>query len=277
MLKQRVITAVILLALLLPALFYPDPMAFNAITLVLIAAAGWEWARLNGCSAQVSILSGLLLGAVLLALWLVLGLHALGPWLWWVVGGSWLILTPWMLKRGIAGWPLVPRALRLMVGWILIGMAWWAMAQAREQGIGMLLSILLLVWVADVAAYFGGKALGKRKLAINISPGKSWEGAISGMVGVLCLAVVWNALWSHANGPSLFTHIFSWGWPLALLSVVLLTVMSVTGDLVESLVKRSAGFKDSSQLLPGHGGVLDRVDALLPVLPVAMMLMGWSA
>ncbi|MDV7400658.1 hypothetical protein RZS08_55090, partial [Arthrospira platensis SPKY1] len=97
MLKQRVITAVILLALLLPALFYPNPMPFNAITLVLIAAAGWEWARLNGCSAQVSVLWGLLLGVGLLALWLLLGLDALGPWLWWVVGGIWLILTPWLL------------------------------------------------------------------------------------------------------------------------------------------------------------------------------------
>jgi phosphatidate cytidylyltransferase len=151
------------------------------------------------------------------------------------------------------------------------------MAQAREQGIGMLLSILLLVWVADVAAYFGGKALGKRKLAVNISPGKSWEGAISGALGVLLLAVLWNAWWPNPASPTLFTHVFAWGWPLALLAVFVLTAMSVTGDLVESLVKRSAGMKDSSQLLPGHGGVLDRVDALLPVLPVAMMLMGWSA
>jgi phosphatidate cytidylyltransferase len=277
MLKQRVITAVILLALLLPALFYPNPIPFNAMTLLLIAAAGWEWARLNGCSHQPALLWGAALGVVLATLWMTVGLGAAGPWLWWLAGGFWLLLTPWLLKQGIGGWPLVPRWLRLSVGWVLIGLAWWAMAQAREQGIGMLLSILLLVWVADVAAYFGGKALGKRKLAINISPGKSWEGAISGALGVLLLAVLWNAWWPNPASPTLFTHVFAWGWPLALLAVFVLTAMSVTGDLVESLVKRSAGMKDSSQLLPGHGGVLDRVDALLPVLPVAMMLMGWSA
>ena len=277
MLKQRVITAVILLALLLPALFYPNPIPFNAITLVLIAAAGWEWARLNGCAQKPALLWGGVLGFVLAALWLTVGLNAAGPWLWWLAGGFWLLLTPWLLRQGISGWPLVPRWLRLGVGWVLIGLAWWAMAQARDQGIGMLLSILLLVWVADVAAYFGGKALGKRKLAINISPGKSWEGAISGALGVFLLAIVWNAWWPDTGSPTLFTHLFSWGWPLAMLSVLVLTAMSVTGDLVESLVKRSAGMKDSSHLLPGHGGVLDRVDALLPVLPVAMMLMGWSA
>ena len=277
MLKQRVITALILLALLLPALFYPSPTPFNAITLLLIAAAGWEWARLNGCAQLSALLWGGVLGSVLAALWLTVGLSAAGPWLWWIAGGFWLLLTPWLLKQGIGGWPLLPRSLRLGVGWALIGLAWWAMAQARELGIGMLLSILLLVWVADVAAYFGGKALGKRKLAIHISPGKSWEGAISGGLGVLVLAFVWNAWWPDPSSPTLFTHLFAWGWPLAVLAVLLLTAMSVTGDLVESLVKRSAGMKDSSHLLPGHGGVLDRVDALLPVLPVAMMLMGWSA
>lgn len=276
MLKQRVITAVILLALLLPALFYPSPTPFNAITLLLIAAAGWEWARLNGCEQQSALVWGGVLGSVLAALWLTVGLSAAGPWMWWIAGGFWLLLTPWLLKQGISGWPLVPRSLRLGVGWALIGLAWWAMAQAREQGIGMLLSILLLVWVADVAAYFGGKALGRRKLAIHISPGKSWEGAISGALGVLVLAFAWNAWWPDPSSPTLFTHLFAWGWPLAVLAVLLLTAMSVTGDLVESLVKRSAGMKDSSHLLPGHGGVLDRVDALLPVLPVAMMLMGWS-
>lgn len=277
MLKQRVITAVILLALLLPALFYSSPTPFNAMTLLLIAAAGWEWARLNGCTHKAALVWGVLLGGVLATLWFTVGLNAFGPALWWLAGGFWLVLTPWLLHKGIAGWPLVPRAVRLLVGWVLIGLAWWAMAQAREQGVGMLLSILLLVWVADIAAYFGGKALGKRKLAINISPGKSWEGALSGALGVLLLAVLWNAWWPDPTSPTLFTHVFAWGWPLAVLAVVVLTVMSVTGDLVESLVKRSAGFKDSSQLLPGHGGVLDRVDALLPVLPVAMMLMGWSA
>lgn len=270
MLKQRVITAVVLLALLLPALFYPSPEPFCALTLLLIVGAGWEWGRLNGCSEGQARVAGALLGGVLALLWWYFGLDADSRWLWPWAAGLWLLLAPWLLYRGVAGWPQVPRALRLGLGWVLIGVAWWAMAQARVAGVAMLLSILLLVWVADIAAYFGGKAFGRRKLAPAISPGKSWEGAYSGAVGVLLLAVAWLAL-APADGPAhLYTALWRWGPVLAPVLLVLLVAMSVVGDLVESLVKRSAGAKDSSRLLPGHGGVLDRVDALLPVLPLAM-------
>jgi phosphatidate cytidylyltransferase len=141
-------------------------------------------------------------------------------------------------------------------------------------GLGFLLSVLTLVWMADISAYFGGKTFGRHKLAPTVSPGKSWEGVFSGMAGVLLLAPGW--LWIDAQEvfaqPSLFSRLWAWGPVLAVLGGVFLVTMSVVGDLVESLVKRSAGMKDSSQLLPGHGGVLDRVDALLPVLPLAMML-----
>jgi phosphatidate cytidylyltransferase len=149
-----------------------------------------------------------------------------------------------------------------------------AVGQARLTGLGLLLSVLLLVWMADIAAYFGGKALGRRKLAPTISPGKTWEGAVSGFIGVFAMAAAW--LWADAQGiadaSSLYARLWSFGPLLAVLSLAFLVSMSVVGDLVESLVKRSAGVKDSSGLLPGHGGVLDRVDALLPVLPLAMML-----
>jgi phosphatidate cytidylyltransferase len=143
-------------------------------------------------------------------------------------------------------------------------------------GINFLLSVLALVWMADVAAYFGGRALGRRKLAPSISPGKSWEGVWSGMVGVLALAALWIAIDERfaVDAPSLYTrlwhHLGGVGMVLALL---VLSGLSVVGDLVESMVKRAAGAKDSSRLLPGHGGVLDRVDALLPVLPAAMALL----
>jgi phosphatidate cytidylyltransferase len=129
-----------------------------------------------------------------------------------------------------------------------------------------------------VFAYFAGRAFGlrftRRKLAPTISPGKSWEGVWGGVVGVIVLAVCW--VWADrafaAGVPSLYTHLATRGWWLLLLGVVFLAAMSVVGDLVESLIKRSAGAKDSSSLLPGHGGVLDRIDALLPTLPLAMML-----
>ena len=138
--------------------------------------------------------------------------------------------------------------------------------------------MLCLVWAADIAAYFGGRALGRRKLAPAISPGKSWEGVWSGMAGVLLLAVAWVMLIDTRPGvdsPSLFALLQAqMGAALAALALVFLCAMSVVGDLVESLVKRAAGAKDSSALLPGHGGVLDRVDALLPVFPVALALAG---
>jgi phosphatidate cytidylyltransferase len=152
------------------------------------------------------------------------------------------------------------------------------LAQARVIGIHFLLSILALVWAADIFAYFAGRTWGGRfsrsKLAASISPGKSWEGVWGGMVGVVLMAFVWRWL-DAANGVqdlSWYSHVGRRGSLLLLLAAVFMAAMSVVGDLLESLVKRSAGVKDSSGLLPGHGGVLDRVDALLPALPLAMML-----
>jgi phosphatidate cytidylyltransferase len=164
------------------------------------------------------------------------------------------------------------------LGIVALWLAWLAVAQARVIGVNFLLSILVLVWVADISAYFAGRAWGGRfsrgKLAPSISPGKSWEGVWGGMVGVVVLALVWrwaDAAWASPV-PSLYSHLGLKAWWLPMIAVVFLSAMSVLGDLFESLVKRSAGVKDSSGLLPGHGGVLDRVDALLPTLPLAMML-----
>jgi phosphatidate cytidylyltransferase len=134
------------------------------------------------------------------------------------------------------------------------------------------------VWAADIAAYFGGRAFGRRKLAPTISPGKSWEGVASGMLGVLVLAALWLAIdarWA-TDSASIFTLLNQrFGVVVMVLAVLALAGLSVVGDLFESLIKRAVGAKDSSALLPGHGGVLDRVDALLPVLPCAMALTTW--
>jgi len=193
--------------------------------------------------------------------------------LWLALGVVWGLLAAVLLRRGVPGWGRWPRVWRLWGGLFLMGCAWLALVQSRQLGLGFLLSVLTLVWMADIAAYFGGKTWGRRKLASTISPGKTWEGVFSGMAGVLLLAAVW--LWLDRQGltdqPSLFSRLWALGPWLAVPAILFLSAMSVVGDLVESLVKRSAGMKDSSQLLPGHGGVLDRVDALLPVLPLAMM------
>lgn len=278
MLKQRVITAVVLLAILLPALFWATPEPFLVITLVLIAAGGWEWGRLNGLPQGTNVA----LGAITLVL--CAGAWALG-WpqrpsllLWLVVGAAWVLAGAALLKGGVDGWPRTPRAVRVVVGVLALAVAWLAMAQARVIGVNFLLSVLVLVWVADIVAYFAGRAFGgrftKQRLAPVISPKKSWEGVWGGLVGVVVLAVAWALADQslQAAVPSLHSRLATLGWPVVVLGAVFLGVMSVVGDLTESLVKRSAGIKDSSQLLPGHGGVLDRVDALLPTLPLAMML-----
>jgi phosphatidate cytidylyltransferase len=278
MLKQRIITAVVLLAILLPALFWRSPTPFMAIALVLIGAGAWEWGRLNGLAQTGSLLLAGACLALCAVSWSTVLLPRPLPFAWLFAGAAWIVGGAWLLRAGVAGWPQIPRGVRLAAGLIALWLAWLAVAKARVIGINFLLSILVLVWVADIAAYAAGRTFGlkftKRKLAPAISPGKSWEGAWGGVAGVLVLALAWvladRAL--QANVPSLYTRLAAAGWWLLVIGAVFLAAMSVVGDLVESLVKRSAGAKDSSKLLPGHGGVLDRVDALLPTLPLAMML-----
>jgi phosphatidate cytidylyltransferase len=274
MLRQRIVTALLLLAVLLPAMFHPAIGPFAALTLLLVAAAGWEWARMNGCGAHVSRAVGGLLAGSMVLFWWAGGLERSWLAIWVAASAVWLLCSVVMLRRGVTGWQAWPAGPRRAVGLVLLACAWLALVQAHQIGLVFLLSILTLVWAADIFAYAGGRAFGRRKLAPTLSPGKSWEGAISGFVGVCLLALFW--LWFDQRfataSPSLFTRLWSTS-PLWLVgAVVVLTATSVVGDLLESLVKRGAGMKDSSQLLPGHGGVLDRVDALLPVLPAAMML-----
>ena len=187
----------------------------------------------------------------------------------WALGGA------AALGAGVAAWSEQAKPWRWLIGVVLLGLAWLAIVNARAVGINFLLSICCVVWMADIAAYFGGRAWGKRKLAPTISPGKSWEGVWSGMAGVLVLACGWMIADRSFtfDSPSLFTHLFARLGVVGLVLVVMfLVALSVVGDLFESLVKRGAGAKDSSQLLPGHGGVLDRFDALLPVMPAALAL-----
>jgi phosphatidate cytidylyltransferase len=276
MLGQRVITAVVLLALLLPAMLAASPLPFALLTLVMISAAGWEWAKLNGLAAGgPSYFMGSLL-AVLCGLSLTV-LPQVGPsgGLWSAGTLAWLVGGALALRVGPAGWPGQPVWLRQVLGLVLLWLAWVALTQARTIGVNFLLSVMCVVWMADISAYFCGRAFGRRKLAPTISPGKSWEGVYGGVAGVLVLSVFWLWLDAHTSldSPSLFTLIRQrWGGLGLLLASLLLTAFSVMGDLFESLVKRAAGAKDSSRLLPGHGGVLDRVDALLPVLPAALAL-----
>ncbi len=274
MLKQRIVTALVLLAFLLPALVVKTPWPFAVLTLVVMAAAGWEWARLNE-GGNFSLPLGVALGlACALALWAGWG-EAAPRLLWWVAMAAWVLGGVWVLRGGVAAWPRLPRMLRWAIGLVALWIAWLAFANAKAIGLNFILSVFCLVWSADICAYAGGRASGKRKLAPGISPGKSWEGVWSGMLGALVVASAWLVIDATGvvDSASLYHVIVApLGYAGLALVVVFLVAMSVVGDLFESLVKRSAGAKDSSGLLPGHGGVLDRVDALLPVFPIALAM-----
>ena len=281
MLKQRVITALLLLLVLIPAVMHPNTQLFMGLSLLMMGAGAWEWGRLNGRS-DLPALGGSLLFVVVSVSMVDHGWAQCAPQsLWLFSGASWVLLGIWMLSQGVAGWRRISTALRWLVGLPLLSVAWLALIAAHARGVNFLLSVLVLVWAADVAAYFAGRAWGgrmfSRKLAPAVSPGKTWEGALGGLIGVLLVGFIWR-VWDGQH-PALSASLHSLLWQhsslLALVAWAFLTAMSVVGDLLESLVKRSAGVKDSSGLLPGHGGVLDRVDALLPTLPLAMMLVTW--
>lgn len=282
MLKQRVLTAVVLLLVLLPALWSSQVEFFLTITLLMIGAAAWEWGRLAGLSFRQAVVLGGLCGVLGLCLWGG-GLLSLDlGWFWALMAGGWVLGSAFLLTQGVGAWSRWSARLRASLGVLVLLAAWLALVQARRSGINFLLSSLALVWAADIGAYFAGRAFGgrvfRKKLAPSVSPGKTWEGVVGGAAVVWMLSVVWRA-WDHsgrADSASLYTTLASTGEMWLLLALACLVAMSVVGDLVESLIKRAAGVKDSSRLLPGHGGVLDRVDALLPTLPWVMLLTYWA-
>jgi phosphatidate cytidylyltransferase len=282
MLKQRVITAILLLAIFIPSMLARNSPLFLLVTLLLVACGAWEWSRLNGSSTGLSVMLGAVGAGLCVVAWISGWLEQSLPLLWWFAGTAWVLIGGWLLGYGQTRWMWLPKPLRIAAGLLALATAWIAMLQAWAIGVNFLLSVLSLVWMADIGAYFSGRALGGRffanKLAPSISPGKTWEGVFGGGVGVLALAWLWISLEAQltVDSISLYRRLLAIGVPYLLVSLVFLSAMSVVGDLVESLFKRLAGVKDSSGLLPGHGGVLDRLDALLPTLPLAMMVLSWG-
>lgn len=274
MLKQRVITAIVLLFVTLPALFHPSPVAIYVLGIVLVSTASWEWGRLN----SLSFFSAFAMPAVCLLLfsayWWQHNLHVVSELYWLVCMAIWCCTIFVFLIRGSSAWKSTSKVLRLCLGIFLLFSTGLALLQAKLIGTVFLISVLCLVWTADIAAYFVGNRWGKRKLAPSISPGKSMEGLGGAVVAVWLLAMVWIAISSHFKTVSddIFNKLFNSGWIYLFMGLFLMTLTSAAGDLFESLMKRAAGTKDSSQLLPGHGGVLDRLDALLPVLPLAVLI-----
>ncbi|EKU30512.1 phosphatidate cytidylyltransferase [Alcaligenes sp. RM2] len=280
MLKQRVITALILLVILGAAMLAPVRWPLLAIFVLMSTLACWEWERLSLTQEQqrwawpLAMLNGALM------LWLSVHWYHTGPQgqaadlvyrglvplmaVLWVVGATGLVLQAQATQRA--------QGVLLSVMGVLAPLVAWASLYLflHTQGIVYVLSLLVLIWVADIAAYFAGRAFGKAKLAPRVSPGKTWAGALGGMVAAAAWMLI-SANWAGSFGADVQQR---WGWVATAALGLALAALSIVGDLFESLLKRRAAVKDSSQLLPGHGGVYDRIDALLPVAPVALLLSG---
>ncbi|MFA7504666.1 MAG: phosphatidate cytidylyltransferase [Burkholderiaceae bacterium] len=264
MLLQRVLTAVALLLVLLPTILLAPPLAWGVVSLAFVAVAAAEWARLLPRPASAPTLAGLLLLAGLAWLflprptWAAPALCAIAL-VWWVGFG---VAALARVRAGDGGAP---------VAGLLVFACWLALYELRQLGPVALLGAMAIVWVADIGAYFVGRAVGRRKLAPRISPGKSWEGAIGG--AFLVVIVAWTLAAAPALADSLPAVLVGKLGPwVAGVVLVGFVALSVVGDLHESLLKRQAGVKDSGRSLPGHGGVLDRVDALIPTMPLAALL-----
>lgn len=270
MLKQRIITALVLLPFALGGFFLLDGALFALFIGAVVSLGAWEWARLAGFTVQIQRVAFAALVALLL-----LGLYlfpSLAPWVllfgvvWWVVA-TFLVLGYPASSRY---WVATPA--KLLIGLLILLPAWQGLVLFKQwpQANWLILTVMVLVWGADIGAYFSGRRFGKRKLAPQVSPGKSWEGVFGGLLVTLliCVGVAIYRDWSFAN--LLF----------GLVGTAVVVLVSVVGDLTESMFKRQSGIKDSSNLLPGHGGVLDRIDSLtaaIPVFAALLWLAGWGA
>lgn len=273
MLKQRVFTALVLAALLLFLLLFSPWYLFALFMAFVLCLAAWEWSALAGWQS---------LPARLLYLVLTVCLGAAAAWLVWdggydLIRNALVIACSWwaLALLWVQGYPssaLLWKApvMRSLMGWLVLISAWLALLFLRSEPTGamLVLWVILTVACADIGAYFTGRALGKRKLAPRVSPAKSWEGVAGGLCTAVAVALVFNALWGRSGD-----------WWLVIAVIVPTVLASVVGDLFESMLKRHCGVKDSGRLLPGHGGVLDRIDGLTaaaPVFALALVLTGWQ-
>ena len=276
MLKQRVITALVLVAALLSALAW-SPLAFAGLLTLGFSLAQAEWLRLSGWSFRTSLLVALTLGVAQFALFAAAPatVAVIGPAAVAIATAIWIGLGVVLLRSEKKGAVRIPAATSRALAIALPFAAWCALMMFLQLGAVMLLSVLVIIWLADIAAYFFGRAFGRRKLAPHISPGKTWAGVWGAIGGVVVAALI---AWAGFPDAPLFTNrlLEGLGIPLAALALSMLVGVSIIGDLAESLLKRQANAKDSSHLLPGHGGFFDRLDSMFALLPAAALLWTWA-
>lgn len=271
MLRTRVLTAVVCLALFLSALFLFPKSGWLVFCAAILGIAAWEWAGLAGlATAGRYVYSGLVLAPFMLAAILDV---APGSGLqmplsaYYLSAFFWIVLVPlWLWRR-----PRVGKAVMLVVGVVALVPAFAALIDLRSLiGPGRLVAVLAIVWISDSAAYFVGSAFGKHKLALSISPGKTWEGVVGALVAVAIYAPAWVEIGGLASLPDRISRVAG-GTVWFGVMLIVFAAIGMIGDLFESLIKRQAGVKDSGTLLPGHGGMLDRIDAPAAVLPLAVL------
>ena len=255
----RIITAAVMLAAFVSAFWFLERTAFTMVVAAIVAIGGYEWNTLGKSSRTIAVVFGLACALLVVGLaqfpWMT-------PWVCGVAAVFWALAAPLWLVRGFDACPpfLMPTA-----GVVVLVPAGLAMAALGREQVLMLLG---LVWIADTAAYFAGRAFGRHKLAPVISPGKTWEG-VAGAVGA---TIIYAIIWAQFD-PGLAARVHGAAWVPYLAAAALLCVVSIIGDLIKSAAKRRAGVKDSGKLLPGHGGILDRIDSATAALPVALLLM----
>lgn len=270
---SRLLTAAVILPLFLAAVFFLSDLQWGIFLLLLTLMGAWEWRRLGNLGpfagwsflAIVAATGGFVLGRMASGEWAfapeaghpLLVAYVISAFFWVAIAPLWL-RGRWQLRQ-----PLV----LALVGVVVLVPTWLAIVQLRSVDPWLLVGLMGVVWIADSAAYFSGKALGKHKLAPAISPGKTWEGVAGALVAVAVYGVLWWAMNEQVQAffPGIFEAIG------AILLLWLMTGFSVMGDLFESWLKRQAGIKDSGHFLPGHGGVLDRIDALTSSLPLSAL------
>jgi phosphatidate cytidylyltransferase len=270
--KTRIIAALIMAPVAIAAVYFlPTPYLAAVVAAVLLVGL-WEWSALSGLTEKIPR-SLYVAGNALMILALAWGsgrglfglkLISLIGAIWWLLVCLWL----WQFEFAKKDTSL-NRSIKLLAGSLCVIPAWCALAWlhgSSDIGPRWALFALAIAWAADSGAYFTGVRYGKTKLAPRISPGKSWEGVLGGVIAILLLAIVANQKWLYLDWSEL-------GW-LLLLTIITM-IFSVVGDLFESLMKRHSGYKDSSSLIPGHGGLMDRLDSLLAVLPIFVIGKSW--
>ena len=262
MLKQRIITGVILAPLVLAGFILLNPLWFAIMIGGIVTLAGWEWARLSGIQSQ----PGRLLYAAVVALLLVgLYLDSSPAHFVLLIALLWWVLATVMIMRYPEGQRLWSNRLAMFYGLLVLLPAWHGLVWLRAQdgGLWLLLAVVVMVWAADIGAYFAGKTFGRNKLLPRVSPGKTREGLLGGVLltQLLAIAAMCYLGWSLQS------------IVLGMLGTLVVVLFSVGGDLTESLFKREQGLKDSSNLLPGHGGIMDRIDSLTAAIP--LFALGW--